>query len=999
MSQVIQTNNNIDSNPLISSHINNFNHCSILSFNKSRIDSFYTSSSLRLFFVNARSICSLSKFNSFKKLLSDTRVEFDVILVNETWFEKDFFIKFNTFHLKNYTFYDASRVDKAGGGVAIYVKNNIPQKLLESFVGPFEKISLKLFVDGEWIKIISYYRPPNNHNLASFLEDIEKELVDDYEEGKKIYCGDMNINILDNSRAAGDYKRIIKSSNAKIVNDHITRPKSNSIIDHIIVKNVYQDIRIDTVEIPEMSDHNAILCAISTSKKAKKGKIIEKKFTDHNKLLKLFKNPQEISNEEINVNNKLAVLVENIQTAYSSATTIKKFHVKNPSYLSSWYSVKVLELLKKKDGLYVKLRKRKSKNLPHSQLTEKIHALEEELDLAINNAYDAYVNNHLKKSSMKAIWNDINESFGIKKSKKPLVIEHDSNLSVDQEKNASLLNEYFVNVAEEEIPLSHTMVTSVNKFATINNVRESIFLEPATPNEISKIIKNLDDNKASGYDGINSSTLKTLNTKISTPLAEIINKMFEYGCYPDLLKIGVVVPIPKINNASLKNDFRPITILTIINKIFEIVLDERVQIFLEKKKFLDPYQYGFVKNSSCESPIMELNHKILNSLNNGKKVGVVFLDISKAYDSMPHNLLLHKMESYGIRGTPLKLFENYFSNRQQCVKIGEFKSEFKSIFRGIAQGSNSGPSMFNIFVNDFKNLQLKASCNYRYADDTALTYDIDCIDDFQREVREDLTVIMEYFKINGMKLNLTKSEFMIFHTKNDNSNLPKSINIATRKIERVSSYRYLGIIFDETMTFKEHLKNLEKKLIATTNLIGKIRKNIPTSILRKIYFAHFHSHLCYVPFVWGLCNDSLVKPLQILQNKALKYVFKLPSTFNTRQLFEGPAKGILPVKGVVLQLTLTFIYKVINNKIHTNLIFPINNSNTRQNQHLKHSILPKTNYGKRDIKFTAPIVFNKLPIEVKKSPSVEAFKYRIKRHLGGVTSTLINVSQFALMSL
>lgn len=948
--------------------------------------------------MNARSICSLKKFDSFKNLLSDTGIDFDVIIVNETWFDDESFAKFNIYRLKNFSFYNASRVGKAGGGVAMYVNNNIPHISLKSFVGPFEKIVVKLKIGCEWIQIVSYYRPPNSQNLSSFLLDIEQELVDDNEDQKKIICGDMNINILEKSRIAEEYKRTIKSSNAVIINDSVTRPKSNSLIDHLIVKNIHTNIRIDTLEVPALSDHNALLCAISMTASIKKRKIIEKKFTNHKILSKCFKLPPNTT-EEIDVNEEMSKLIKSIQCAYNSATTIKKFHIKKPSFLSSWYSVKVLDLLKKKDALYTKMRKRKSKLLPYSQLMDKILNVEKELDSAIVNSYDKYVKKHMENSSIKTIWDNINESYGIKKMKKPLIIEKNGKLSTNQYDNATLMNNYFLNVAEEAIPSTFVSVELSNKFSTIERVKDSIFLNPTSPEEIFNIIKNLDSNKAIGDDGINVSTLKTLNIHIAERLSIIINHMFECGSYPDSLKIGIVVPLPKNNNASLLSDFRPITVLTILNKIFEIVLDERLQNFLEKIKIMDPNQYGFVKNSSCESPVMEMNQKILDALNNGKKIGVVFLDISKAYDSMPHKILLHKMENYGIRGTPLKLFENYFHKRQQCVKIDSIKSEFKEIFRGIAQGSNTGPIIFNIFVNDFKKLTLNASCNLRYADDTALIYNIDCMDDFHEKVRTDISTVMEYFRINGMKLNLNKSKYMIFRTKHDNSKIPNKINISSNTIERVTSYKYLGITFDEKMSFSDHLKNLEKKLIATTNLVGKIRKNVPTHILKKIYFAHFHSHICYVPFIWGFCNDTLVKPIQTLQNKILKYVFKLPSTFNTQQLFEGPAKGILPVKGIILQLTLTFIYKAINKKIHTNIKFPINNSNTRQNQQLKHFTTTKTNYGKRGINFVAPKIFNKLPMEVRKSHSVGSFKYRAKQYLYGITPKLIKASQFSLLDL
>lgn len=397
---------------------------------------------------------------------------------------------------------------------------------------------------------------------------------------------------------------------------------------------------------------------------------------------------------------------------------------------------------------------------------------------------------------------------------------------------------------------------------------------------------------------------------------------------------------------------------------------------------------------------MELHHKACSALENDKNLGIVVLDLRKAFDSLPHPIILHKLENYGVRGTPLKLFKSYFQNRIQQVKVGDSRSNWLTINRGIAQGSNIAPTLFNIGMNDFKDLQLNAHTKIRYADDTILLYEFSDGNQFEEKVREDMKTLVEYFRINGMALNINKSSFLVFHKKKS-LRIPSKIQVdANNTLSRVSSCRYLGVEFDEHLTFQNHIEILRKKLISTVNLLRKLKWHLPTFVLRSIYFAHFHSHLHYIPFVWGFASESLLKPLQTLQNRALKHVYKLPMRYNTENLFNGPANRILPVKGIIAQFTINFIHKSLTNNIRTNIKFNLNRNNTKQNGQISRACgkPPSTNFGKRDIMHIAPILYNKLPKEVRESRFGQ-FKIKFKKILETNPTQLLNLAQFSLFSI
>lgn len=970
-----------------------------LNFKQNKI---YDTNNLNFFYINAQSICSLEKFQAFLNLLSAFKIRFEVLIVNETWFIDDFLGKFNLYNIKGYKFFHASRscnkINKnVGGGIAIYVSDEIVHEKFNASVNKYEKLSLKLRINNEWLKLISYYRPPNHANLSDFLTDLENELNEDEKE-QKLIIGDFNINTLENSASSNNLQLLINSSNAIFLNKLVTRSKSNSLIDHVIAQNIDKEILCHTIECPNFSDHNAILVSLDIKKERIAPKIYKKKFIDHQKLNATFKLDEDFFATLTDPNEQLNFLLSEIENAVAKVTTTKKFKIRHPSIADSWLSVKVLELMKQKDIKCAKRRKRKKNNLPYDELSHEIKNLNKKIRKAKIIAYKEHFNNVIKNGDTKTLWNEINSCIGTKKSKQEIIIKRDNNEYRDAEAG-KILNDFFVNVGEQLVPSAEISIDLINKFNTLPCVNNSFFLEPTTCDEVFNEIRLLNKNKSAGPDNINTAIIKSINETLTPFLTSIINNMFVTGIYPDALKEGIITAIPKISNATNENDYRPITVLRNISKPIEKIIHSRLEKFLCKTGVMDKNQFGFEKNSSTETPIMELHHRALSALNNNKKLGVVVLDLSKAFDCIPHDILLHKMEYYGIRGLPLTLFESFFTNRTQSVKIGKSKSEFSTVKRGIAQGGIFSPLVFNLGLNDFKNLKLRADTSLRFADDTILIYEFLDEKEFEQNVAHDMKITLEFFKLNGMCLNVKKSSFMIFHKKKCD-HLPNKIKINEDNIlNRVSTCKYLGITFDEHLSFKYHLEGLKAKLISTVNILSKLKWYLPKFILRLIYFAHFHSHLYYVPFVWGFATESLIKPIQTLQNRALKHIFKLPVLYHTEDLFNGPAKGILPLKGIVAQMTLNFVHKVLNNKIKTNFSFELNTNKTKQNGQIKRLRgKPPDTFGKRDIFNVAPIMYNSIPKEIK-CARFGLFKIKLKQYLETFSKQLLNLSQFSLLNL
>lgn len=376
------------------------------------------------------------------------------------------------------------------------------------------------------------------------------------------------------------------------------------------------------------------------------------------------------------------------------------------------------------------------------------------------------------------------------------------------------------------------------------------------------------------------------------------------------------------------------------------------------------------------------------------------MDIKKAYDSISHHVLLEKLEISGVRGHALNLIKDYLTNRQQVVRIGSELSEPSKIDKGIGQGSNLGPILFNIKMNDFCNLPLHCKV-IRYADDVALFFSFppDQYDNFSDAVRHDMKIISEFHRVNGMSINPKKSKFMMIHRKSQEKKIiRRNIQIDNEnELQLVPITKYLGLTINETASHDDHINELSKKLTTVVNILARIKWTIPSHILLKIYYAHFHSHLYYIPSIYGVSKKEHIEELQVLQNRALKHVFKIPALTNTIDVFQLHAKRILPVKGVIYHAIANLVNKIDKNIITTNIQLPKSTTNRSAGDFLPSKF--SSDFLKRDISYHGVLIFNKLPREIKYLKSIEAFKDKVKTFLLARTAQLLNFQKFSLLDI
>lgn len=850
----------------------------------------------------------------------------------------------------------------------------------------FNKIKIRVHLNAKWIDVIGYYRPPSNINIDEFFLDLEQEL--DSPE-PIIIGGDINIDINKQNQITGKYHTLLSSYGAKILNNQVTRPASNTIIDHFIVRDVPLHFIIYTCE-TSMSDHNIIIASTKSNLKTK-SIVHTKKFINFAGIKNnfLFNSPQD-TDPNLNFN----LLVTEIQNSLAANTDTRSFKLKKSCDIAPWSSLHTLELLKRKENIIKKIRQLKKNNLPTSKLSRKLTFVADKIHRNSVSACKSYYTNKLGSSNIKDVWKVLNELSGKPTKRSDIQLTDDNgNIISDSSIIAEILNNKFI---------SNTLsgLTPLHYAYPLPMTNDSMTLRPTDINEIITIIKSLCANKSVGHDNIHVRTIQSIADEISPILVNIINCVFDEGKYPDKLKMAHVAPIFKSGDKHSEKNYRPISILPSLNKIFEIVLLERLKEFADKNSLQDPHQFGFSTNSSTESALIELVNTIHKHLDKKRLVIAVFLDVSKAFDTIPHEILYLKLENYGIRGKALDLIKNYLTNRTQAVKVNNVLSSYQPLTRGVAQGSNTAPFFFNLCLLDFTHLPI--TCNAtRFADD--IVFYTDChpnkLDETLEILKIDTGIIIDYHHNNGLNINHKKSSFIIFHPSNCNFTLPPSINLLDNtSIERTTSQKYLGCLLDQHCLMLEHVTFIISKLKPVVNLLSKLKWIIPSVELLKIYHAHFHSHLYYAASIYGLCVGYKLKEIQILQNRALKHVFKLPLLQDSVSLYENIAKGILPLQGVIFLSTVSFIHKLLLKKIKSNIKISTNNNNTRSNGSLTASSF-KSNYMKTDITYFGVQLYNKLPADIRNEENIDKFKSAVKILLLKNINKLLSFSQFSLLDI
>ena len=524
------------------------------------------------------------------------------------------------------------------------------------------------------------------------------------------------------------------------------------------------------------------------------------------------------------------------------------------------------------------------------------------------------------------------------------------------------------------------MGNSTTKFQDyLKNPNEhTIFLKEVDFGEVRDILKNLDITKSGDLYGISPKLIQCVANEMAPNLAMIVNTSFRFGKFPDILKVAKVIPIYKNDSKLEPGNYRPISLLPIFGKVFEKLMFSRIYSFIEKNNIIAKIQFGFQPGKSTEHALLQLQSKILDAFEKKLPSCTIFLDFAKAFDTVNHKILLSKLDHYGITGNAQNWLSSYLTGRQQCVQVGNSVSDLRKINHGVPQGSILGPLLFLLYINDIVNASSKLEF-LLFADDTCLFFKHKNVKILESTFNEELINISNWLKANKLSLNVKKSMVLFF--RKGLTKEPFQLKIEDTNLDEVESAKYLGMLIDNKLSFKEHIAHVLSKLNKGNAILAKLRYFTSEEITKNIYHAHVESHLHYGLLVWGAASPYLVNNVMSRQKKAIKIM----KFVKKREHIELPFRmnKILPVHELRAMNTAKAIWKLLNGEtLFLNNMIKLHGLKHNDRDHLKLLVPAKNSRQARlSIFYAGARGWNKIPLHIRKSKSLGILKRTYRNYL------------------
>jgi hypothetical protein len=531
--------------------------------------------------------------------------------------------------------------------------------------------------------------------------------------------------------------------------------------------------------------------------------------------------------------------------------------------------------------------------------------------------------------------------------------------------------------------MTHTFIKLLKHLKKIKIGMNVFDIPQITIFDVRKIIDSLKISKAAGIDNIGAKILKYCGDTIVCPITSIINNCINAGIFPDQLKDAYVLPIHKGADKSDLNNYRPISILPTISKIFERHITNQLKSYLDKHELLHSYQSGFRQNHSCQTSLIRLVDSWLQYIDSGRMVGSIFLDLRKAFDLVDHDILLEKLSMYHFSDNALALMKSYLSNRRQCIKIGSRQSSFQYIKTGVPQGSILGPILFLIYINDIPSF-VKNSTIDLYADDSTLHVSDYNIHNIQLNLQNDLDRIATWCSFNNMSIHPNKTKCMLL-SKARCSTDKLRLNINGILLEQTKEFNLLGVTIDEHLTWQSHINSVCRKLNFKLALLKRINYFINYETKKLFYNSYILTTMDYCCALWCSATQSHLRKIHSIQKRAAKIILNKPYSTPSAPLFKE--LGWLTFNNRCTFLTGSIVHKFVIGAMpsYFNNVIHISNNNVyalRSITHTDISSIPfKTNYGKRAFSFRSRTIWNSIPISIRQVSSNTTFKIKFKEYL------------------
>ena len=948
-----------------------------------------------IFHLNSRSL--VSNFPSISDYISTLNHRFSIYAFTETWFKPDVPSLYN---LPGYSFIHKPRRNRRGGGVCMYIDSELMYKERNdlSFSNDFiDTIFIEINQKhGKNIIVGVVYKAPNSDS-STFNELLETCVTNLAKESKLCYLvGDFNYDLLKYSShpATGDFLSIMYENCFRPL---ITRPTRLTQSSYTCIDNIFTNV-IDKPVTPgilfsDITDHLPIFHITKSyytqDRHCSKTSFARtsKKVNINNLLRELHSSDWSCIENCEDPNTAYEVFINEFISKCDQHTVERNVQSMGKKYTprKPWITKGIMSSVVQKQKLY-----RKHIAIPSKRNELLYKQYRNRLNRIIRARKKEYFTCLLErnKSDICKTWKVINEILGKQNSSKLPQFILKGHRKIEGDKMiANAFNSYFASIGSAT---SKKVDKSAKHFSNYlgSQTNKSLFFIPTDENEIIKVVKQLKNTSSVGHDDISVTFIKKIIYAIAKPLSIIFNISLSTGVVPDTLKIAKVIPIHKKGDEHTLENYRPISLLPAFSKILERIIYNRLYDHLLQNKILAKEQFGFRPFYSTELALLHTLERILTSLDNKETVIALFIDLSKAFDSLDHSILLYKLEHYGVRGVPLNWFRNYLTDRKQFTCVNGVNSSTLPLTCGVPQGSILGPLLFLIYANDIINTS-NVLRFILYADDTNILFSHKNVNTLYSIMNAELIQVCDWFRANKLQMNGSKTKYMVFRSYRNTQQVLSlyshaQIKIDNQVIDRVDSTNFLGVIIDDKLTWTKHINSIHGKISMSVGVMRKLRSFLPVSTLFTLYNALILPHLDYCSLVWSGTSLANLHRLYVLQKKAIRICSSADRLDSTAPLFKK-LNSLTLSDSVSVKLGL-FVYKyfnatlpnifdnciVLNHKLHQ---IETRNKNNIVIPFCRLSITQRNSIIYKSAKF-----WNSLDSTLKNVTTQSAFKSRCKRH-------------------
>lgn len=854
---------------------------------------------LKIIHTNIRSINK--NLDQFLTMISTTKIDFDVLILTECWLQVSGPVPI----LQGYASFATINNVLQNDGVVIYVRETLKCVTSEP-----------LFLDANCIvtcigstAIISIYRSPSFQNLENFYNSLQSVVSSLQSHANIILIGDINVDIKSgsNDRHAGDYLTLTASLG--LLPAHSLPTRLNNCLDHIMLRSK----KTSTVLVLDshVTDHQpTCLFLLLNSRSGLNGQRTKTQY-DYEAIRKEL-NSADFSPILIckNANQAADLLINSIQHVISNHTRItgnKKCKVLKP-----WMTTGLVRCLRNRDRMHSEVRKNPEDTIlkiSYTRYRNFCNTLIKKLRRAFEKQEFQKAKNN-PKATWKVIKSITNTST---QTRSPRELLSDS---ADVKTSANQVNQFFTNIGKNLADKITANITTPPEVPQFNQLPNSLVILPVDEEQVGRIIHDLRSDCATGWDNIPARVIKNSCIALIPAITHICNLSIDSGTFPEAFKKAVVHPIYKSGGRDRVSNYRPISVLSSLSKILERILNNCLIGFLEKHKVIANNQYGFRSGISTEDAVTDFSNSLVGKLDNNLNCYGIFLDLTKAFDTVSVPRLISKMENLGVRGVAHKLFTDYLSDRTQCVTIDSVTSSYDKLTFGIPQGSILGPTLFVLYINDLCKLSISNCEIFCYADDTALlVYDKNWAQAKDR-AEYALRLIMKWLSTNLLTLNLEKTKSIRFCrprsvTPPSSSNTIKahaccphqSVNCNCITLSMVSNIKYLGVIIDQNLNWCAHIEALCARIRRLIYMFKELRHSADSETLILAYLSLCQSIVTYCIPVWGGTFKTAMIPVERAQRAVLKVMLFKTRDYPTDNLY-SEAKVLTVRKLYILRSTL-----------------------------------------------------------------------------------------------